>query len=218
MRGYHVYQDIWTANIGKVLGCEKEPWNTADPYAAATISTSVTVGYVPREFSCVFSTFLSYSGSIECIKTDSRRYSADLVQGDLEVTCTYTLAAADREWIQKVRKHLEEEGAQFDDVSFDKDATKLLAGVEDTVNIDNSATAATSEIPDNTTNGGHMPVTINVPQYYIASKHSYAARSLQNNCTLGTCNDEASKKFKIFLWVTETRKFLKKVECLQIST
>jgi len=92
---------------------------------------------------------LSYSGSIECIKTDSRRYSADLVQGDLEVTCTYTLAAADREWIQKVRKHLEEEGAQFDDVSFDKDATKLLAGVEDTVNIDDNATAATSEIPTN---------------------------------------------------------------------
>ena len=57
VRGYHVYQNIWTATIGYVLSSEKEPQNSVDPYVVATIFADTTVGHIPREFSCVFSTF-----------------------------------------------------------------------------------------------------------------------------------------------------------------
>ena len=43
------------------------------------------------------------------------RYLADLAQGGLEVPCTYTLKTADKEWVQKVRKCLEQDGAQVND-------------------------------------------------------------------------------------------------------
>jgi len=58
VRGYHIYQNIWIAIIGEILSGEKEPQNTVDPYAAATLSTGAVVGHVPQEFSCVFSTSL----------------------------------------------------------------------------------------------------------------------------------------------------------------
>ena len=80
----------------------------------ASVSAGVIVGHVPREFSCVFLTFLTHSGSINCTITGSRRYSADLAQGGLEVPCTYALEAANKEWVQKARKHLED-GAQVND-------------------------------------------------------------------------------------------------------
>ena len=33
--GYHIYEDIWNAMVGKVLVCEKEPNNSQDRYAIA---------------------------------------------------------------------------------------------------------------------------------------------------------------------------------------
>ena len=33
--GYHVYQRIWTAAVGEVLHCEREPTNSQDRYAVA---------------------------------------------------------------------------------------------------------------------------------------------------------------------------------------
>ena len=35
VRGYHVYQRIWTAAVGEVLHCEREPTNSGDRYAVA---------------------------------------------------------------------------------------------------------------------------------------------------------------------------------------
>ena len=35
VRGYHVYQRIWTAAVGEVLHCEPEPTNSRDRYAVA---------------------------------------------------------------------------------------------------------------------------------------------------------------------------------------
>ena len=35
VRGYHVYQRIWTAAVGEVLHCEQEPTNSRDRYAVA---------------------------------------------------------------------------------------------------------------------------------------------------------------------------------------
>jgi len=36
VRGYHVYQSIWTSSVGETLSCEREPRNREDPYAVAT--------------------------------------------------------------------------------------------------------------------------------------------------------------------------------------
>ena len=33
VRGYHVYQRIWTAAVGEVLHCDREPTNSRDRYA-----------------------------------------------------------------------------------------------------------------------------------------------------------------------------------------
>ena len=35
VRGYHVYQRIWTAAVGEVLHCEREPTNSRDRYTVA---------------------------------------------------------------------------------------------------------------------------------------------------------------------------------------
>ena len=35
VRGYHVYQRIWTAAVEEVLHCEREPTNSQDRYAVA---------------------------------------------------------------------------------------------------------------------------------------------------------------------------------------
>ena len=78
IRGYHVYQNVWTLSVGQVLGCEREPQNREDPNAVATKASGIVVGYIPCSVSCIFSTFLSHSKSISCTITGSRRYSSDL--------------------------------------------------------------------------------------------------------------------------------------------
>ena len=42
VRGYHVYQRIWTAAVGEVLHCERVPTNSRDRYAVAV-----------KKYSCV---------------------------------------------------------------------------------------------------------------------------------------------------------------------
>ena len=37
VRGYHVYQERWTAVIGEVLSCRREPGNASDPIAVAVM-------------------------------------------------------------------------------------------------------------------------------------------------------------------------------------
>ena len=63
IRGYHVYNDIWTAVVGEELHCEREPANASDPFAVAVIrstasSSSETVGHEPRKISSICSIFL----------------------------------------------------------------------------------------------------------------------------------------------------------------
>ena len=68
-----------------VLG---EPTNTIDQYAVAVIRSGLVVGHLPKTISRVCSLFLRRGGTIYCIVTNTRRYSADLPQGGLEIPCT----------------------------------------------------------------------------------------------------------------------------------
>lgn len=88
VRGYHVYQNIWDADVGdQQLSCRREPTNSRDPFAVAVVQSDVIVGHIPRKISSVCSMFLLRGGTIRCRVTASRRYSGDLPQGGLEIPC-----------------------------------------------------------------------------------------------------------------------------------
>ena len=54
MRGYHTYQNVWTAAVGDQLPCRRERANSEDPFAVAVMKGKRIVGQVPRKISCLF--------------------------------------------------------------------------------------------------------------------------------------------------------------------
>ena len=46
VRGYHVYQCVWSPIVGKELPCRKECGNTQDPFAVAMLHGTTTVGLI----------------------------------------------------------------------------------------------------------------------------------------------------------------------------
>lgn len=87
VRGYHQYREIWEAEVGEQLECRRENSNPHDIFAVAVLKSRVVVGHVPKKISSVCSLFLRHGGVIRCRVTGNRCYSADLVQGGLEIPC-----------------------------------------------------------------------------------------------------------------------------------
>ena len=52
VRGFHIYQDIWTPVIGKELLCERKEGNQNNRYAVSVLKLSMVVSH----FSCHIST------------------------------------------------------------------------------------------------------------------------------------------------------------------
>ena len=77
IHGHHIYHRIWTPELGECLVCEREPTNVNDRYAVAVVKDNVAVGHLPRAQSKIYSLFLLRNGTIDCIITESRRYSAE---------------------------------------------------------------------------------------------------------------------------------------------
>ena len=69
--------------------CEREPTNVNDRYAVAVVKDNVIIGHLPRAQLKIYLLFLLRNGTIDCIVIGSRRYSADLLQGGLEVPCKF---------------------------------------------------------------------------------------------------------------------------------
>ena len=88
-RGYHVYnyQDTWLATDGETLDCVKELYNRSDSFSVAVKKDIEVVRHVPRDYSRAFSLFLWNDGYTSCCVNESRRYSRDLPQGELEIPC-----------------------------------------------------------------------------------------------------------------------------------
>ena len=103
VRGYHVYKDIWDAVIGEAVICEREPHNVEDRYAVAVKKDGTVIGHLPRNLSRVCSLFIRRGGTIECTVTGTKRYSADLSRGGLEIPCFLLFKASPKE-IQKLKK------------------------------------------------------------------------------------------------------------------
>lgn len=74
--------------LARNFQCARESSNSKDPYAVAVLQGHTIVGHVPRRIAAACSIFLRKGGTIQCIITAARRYSADLPQGGLEVPCT----------------------------------------------------------------------------------------------------------------------------------
>ena len=78
VKGYHIFKDVWSAVIDEEFPCKREDGNRFDPFA-------VVIGHVPRKISSVSSLYIRRGGKIHCRVTGSRRFSADLEQGGLDV-------------------------------------------------------------------------------------------------------------------------------------
>ena len=107
IRGFHVYKAVWNPTLGEELVCEKEFCNICDPYAVAfqrlaTSTSFETVGHVPHHIFAMCYFFINRGGNITCQVTGSRRYSADLVHGGLEIPYLYTFSGSIKD-VQKIR-------------------------------------------------------------------------------------------------------------------
>ena len=51
IRGYHIYQSIWSAEVDERFVCEKEPLNPSDRYAVAVLKDNVVVGHLLMQLS-----------------------------------------------------------------------------------------------------------------------------------------------------------------------
>ena len=76
IRGFHIYNEVWTPFIGERLGCARERSNREDSFAVTMKRGTETVGHVPRTIACVCKLFLRQRGSISCEVTGSSRPSA----------------------------------------------------------------------------------------------------------------------------------------------
>ena len=104
VRGFHIYQNVWTPVVGEVLGCRRETTNTEDRYAVAVYKSEEVVGHVPRKISCLCAAFIRRGGAICCTVEGGRRYSSDLLQGGMEIPCKLTFKGPLQE-LQKVQKY-----------------------------------------------------------------------------------------------------------------
>ena len=66
----------------EILNCYGEVRNAHDPSSVAISNDAVTIGHIPYAISLVCSIFMHRRGIILCMVNGSRRYSADLLQGD----------------------------------------------------------------------------------------------------------------------------------------
>ena len=120
IHGYHVYGEKWTAVLGEELNCEREIGNVVDRYAVAVKKPDMgeTVGHVPKRISRMCSSFLQQGYALTATVTGQHRYSSDLVQGGLEISCNLRFVGDEKAIIKlkrvlKITKMFEAFNAQI---------------------------------------------------------------------------------------------------------
>ena len=109
IRGYHVYKNIWESpTIGEELFCEREIGNPKDPLAVAVMKLiggeNTIIGHIPRIISALCSLFIRRGGILKCSVDGSRRYSADLPQGGMEIPCKLIFSTKSTVDCEKLKK------------------------------------------------------------------------------------------------------------------
>ena len=72
--GYHLYQNIWTTEIGGSIVCQMEPSNSSDRYVTVVLKDNVVVGHSPKWLSQILLLFILRNATIYYIVTGGRRY------------------------------------------------------------------------------------------------------------------------------------------------
>ena len=104
-RCYHMYWWVLEASVSEELTCPKERGNLVDPFAVAVLKNGDVVGHILRKISSICCTFLR-NGPITCRVIGSPRYSADLPQGGMEVSCVL-IFRGDLQRMDKARRLLQ---------------------------------------------------------------------------------------------------------------
>ena len=101
-----MYQSIWIPVIGEILSCARQTGNRHNPFSIKVNKSTTIAGHLPKRISSTCSPFLRMGGNISCRVTGTKQYSADLIQGRLEIPCRLILSASTKELIEKVKKLL----------------------------------------------------------------------------------------------------------------
>jgi hypothetical protein len=105
IRGYHVYQSIWTYKIGEKLRCDREENIPNDKFAVKFVrndgNKKQCVGHVPIKHSKVYKFVLKRGGKIFATVTGNKFFNIGL-----KLPCTYTFSgqAADVEKLRTLLK------------------------------------------------------------------------------------------------------------------
>jgi len=107
IRGYHVYQRIWTPFIGERATTVREPDNEHDRYAVAMLEdeTLCTVGHLPREISKECSFFIRRGREIGVEVTGPRQKSTTPDKG-MEILALLIFKHSDMLLLEKAKKPL----------------------------------------------------------------------------------------------------------------
>ena len=100
VRGHHVYQSKWEANVGSELTVCKETRPGAlveDKYAMALKYGDVTVGHVPKFLSKITYFYMKSGGEVSVRITGKRQHTKDLPQGGMELPAMYTFKSTNVE-------------------------------------------------------------------------------------------------------------------------
>ena len=99
IRGYHIYQHIWTPVEGETYSCTREPGNEKDCNAVAVMYEGRVVGHIPLAMSNCISLFLTLPGSFLETKVTGKRFNRGGY--GLEVPCKYRISEQEKavDWI-----------------------------------------------------------------------------------------------------------------------
>jgi hypothetical protein len=95
IRGFHVYQNIWSPEIGEEVTCTIEENNHHDKFAVCVLKNDVVVGHVPLENSRVCYFFLKRGGRIIANVTGHHRNRGVVI--GLEIPAEYIFMGASKD-------------------------------------------------------------------------------------------------------------------------
>lgn len=101
VRGYHVYKDVWSPELGHKLECQHEPMNVHDSHAMGVYYNKKLVGHLPKDISTYFHFFTIHSGEVRGEVTGPRRYCKEA--GGMEIPCKLT-ATGGKKMVERLKQ------------------------------------------------------------------------------------------------------------------
>ena len=90
VRVYHVYMDIWDAQVGQMLLLKREPDNSEDIHAVAVLEDNLVVGHIPYNLAPIVERFLRREVNKGFAEITGNKVNRGAGYG-LEIPCIYRL-------------------------------------------------------------------------------------------------------------------------------